>query len=118
MRVARQVGEHGGGACERALGVDDPFALTQRREPLSKARGIGQLGVIAEELQLATAMRVLQLFEEAPPEQAREHADWQKEPRLARHPAIGIARQPAARHDAVHMRMMRQCRSLRCAGPG
>ncbi len=51
-------------------------------------------------------MGVLDLFEEAAPEQAREHAHRQEEPRLAADPPIGIERQAAARHDAVHMRMV------------
>ena len=114
MGVAGQVGENRLGSGERALGIDNPFALTQRREPVGEGGGVGQLGVLAEELPLAAAMRVLQFFEEAAPKQAREHAYRQEEPRLAGNPTIRIERQATTGHDAVHMRMMRQCRAQVC----
>ena len=31
--IARQIGQHRLGSAERALAVDDPFGLAQRREP-------------------------------------------------------------------------------------
>ena len=67
--------------------------------------------MLAEELELAGTMGVLELFEEAATEEPRQHSDRQEEPRLARHPPIGIGRKPAARHDAVHVRMMGQRRA-------
>ena len=111
MGVARQIGENLLGSCERALGVDHPLALTQRYEPVGEGLGVGQIDVIAEELQLPVTMQVLQFFEEATSEQAREHPDREEEPRLARHPPIGIRREAAAGHDAVHMRMVGQGRA-------
>src|SRR6266446_2089239 len=39
------------------------------------------------------------------------HAHRQKEAWPARHPALAIARNPAARHDHVHVRVMGQCRA-------
>ena len=56
-------------------------------------------------------MGVLEFFEEATPEQAREHPDREEEPGLARHPPVRIGRETAARHDAVHMRMVSQGRT-------
>jgi hypothetical protein len=47
-----------------------------------------------------------QRFEEAAPEQAREHPYRQEEARSARHPAIGIQGEAAAGHDAAYMRMV------------
>ena len=111
MGVAGQIGEHLLRSCERALGVDDPLALAQRHEPVGKGLGVGQIEVIAEELQLPATMQVLEFFEEAAPEQARQHPHREEEPRLARHPAIGIGREAAAGYDAVHMRMMGQRRA-------
>ena len=67
--------------------------------------------MLAEELELTVAMGALELFEEATPEETREHPHREEEPRLARHPPIGIERETAAGHDAVHMRMMSQGRA-------
>ena len=88
-----------------------PLALAQRHEPVGKGIGVGQIHVFAEELKLTVPMGVLELFEEATPEQTRQHPDREEEPRLARHPAIRIERQAAAGHDAVNMRMMGQRRT-------
>src|SRR5207249_854769 len=63
MRVARQVGQHSLGPGEGTLGVDDPFALPQRRKPADEGT------VLAEELQPAIVVSSKQLFEEAPAEQ-------------------------------------------------
>ena len=67
MRVARQVGQHRLGSCEGALGVDHPLALSQRHEPVGEGSGVGQIDVLAEELELPVTMQLLQFFEEAPP---------------------------------------------------
>jgi hypothetical protein len=67
--------------------------------------------MLAEELQLSGTMRVLQLFEEATPEQTREHSYREEEARLARHPPLGIGSETATGYDAVHMRMMSQRRA-------
>ena len=111
MGVAGQIGENLLRSCEGALGVDDPLTLPQRHEPVGKGLGIGQIEVLAEELELTITMQVLKLFEEATPEQTREHPDREEEPGLARHPAVGIGCETAAGHDAMHMRMMRQGRA-------
>ena len=111
MGVARQIGEHLLGSSERALGVDHPLALTQRHEPVGEGIGVGQIDVLAEELELTVPMGVLQLFEEAAPEQTRQHPHREEEARLARHPPIGIGREAAAGYDAVHVRMVSQGRT-------
>jgi hypothetical protein len=67
--------------------------------------------VLTKELQLARTVCLLQCLQEAPPKQAREHPHRQEEARLARHPALAIRREPTTRHNAVHMGMVRQCRS-------
>ncbi len=111
MRVARQVCEHCLGSSEGPLGVDDPLALSQRHEPVGKGLRIGQIDVLAKELQLPAPMQDLQLFEEASPEQAREHSDREEEPRLAWYPAVGVDCEAAAGHDAVHVRVVSQGRT-------
>ena len=77
----------------------------------AKASRVGQIHVFTKELQLPVTMQVLQFFEEATPEQPRQHPHREEEPRLARHPAVGIGREAAAGYDAVHMRMMSQGRA-------
>src|SRR5271167_381612 len=110
MGVAGQIGENLLRSRERSLGIDDPLALAHWCEPVGEGLGVGQIDVLTEELQLAVTMQVLELFEEAAPEEAREYPDREEEAWLARHPAVGIRREAAARHDAVHMRMMSQRR--------
>src|ERR1700677_1047481 len=99
MGVALQIGENLLRSCERSLGVDHPLALAHWCEPVGEGIGVGQIEVLAEELELAVAMGVLELFEEAAPEQPREHPDREEEARLARHPAVGIRCEAAAGHD-------------------
>src|SRR5271168_5567402 len=108
MGVTRQIGENLLRCWEGALGVDDPLTLTHWGEPVGECIRVGQIDVLAEELQLPVTMQVLELFEEAPAKQAREHPYRKEEPRLAGQPPIGIGRKPAARHDAMHMRMVSQ----------
>ena len=117
VRVARQVGQHRLRPGERALGIDHPLALAQRRQPAPERLGVGQRRVLAEELQLAGLMHPQQLFEEAPPEQPREHPHRQEEARPAGDPAS--CRRATARRRA-------RCRaradgasapSPRCAAP-
>ena len=67
--------------------------------------------MLREELQLARAVRLLQGLQEAPSEQAREHAHRQEEARSARHPTLAVHREPAAGHDAVHVRVVRERRT-------
>ena len=69
MGVARQIGEHRCGSGKRPLGVHDPLALAQWREPVSKVAGVGQRRMLAEELQPPGSMELLEFFEEASTEQ-------------------------------------------------
>ena len=56
-------------------------------------------------------MQSQQPLNEQTPEQSRQNPHMQKEPRLARDPALAIWRQPTARNDHVDVRMMGQRRS-------
>jgi hypothetical protein len=62
--------------------------------------------MIAEELQVAGLVCREQPLQEQPAEQARQHAHRQEEAGAARHPALAIERDAAARHDHVDVRMM------------
>lgn len=54
--VAGQIGEHGLGACERRLGINDPALLADRREVPQKRTPFGELRHAAEEDELPTVM--------------------------------------------------------------
>src|SRR6202163_3196044 len=73
-----------------------------RRERLR----VGERGMIAEECQVAGLVGCDQLLHEQPAEQAREHAHRQEEAGAARHPALAVERDAAARHDHVDVRVM------------
>src|SRR5439155_11500182 len=106
MGVARQIGEYRCRAGERALGVDDPFALAQRREPLGERLCVDELSIVAEELQPAAVVCGGELFEKAAAEQPREHPHRQEEARAAADPALTVSGEATAGHDAVHMGMV------------
>jgi hypothetical protein len=67
--------------------------------------------VIAEEGETSSLVSSQELSQQQSPEQARENPHRQKEPRAARHPARTIKGDAAARHDHVHVRMMRHRRA-------
>ena len=73
------------------------------------------MDVVAEEAQAAGLVGGDELLQEQPAEQAREHAHGQEEARPARHPALAVQRDAAARHDHVHVRVMGHAPSPRCA---
>ena len=60
MGVAREIGEHLFGPCERPLGIDDPFRRQQGSEVVIERCFIGELGKIAEELQLTGSVQLRQ----------------------------------------------------------
>ena len=61
----------------------------------------------AEELELAVGVRGHKLVQHQPAEQFRQHEHGQEELRFAPDPFFSVSRQPAARYDHVHVRMMR-----------
>jgi hypothetical protein len=70
MGVAAEIVED-----ERALGVDDPFDIAERRQIARESRRLAQAGESAEELQLAALERRLQALQEQAPVLPRENAD-------------------------------------------
>ena len=106
MGIAGEIGQHGLGSGEGALGVDDPLAVAQGFEPVTEGLRLGKRVVFTEELQFAGTVGVHELSKEQAPEQPREHAHRQEEPRPAGDPAFTIERQAAAGDDAVHMGVM------------
>lgn len=110
--IARQIGQHGRRADKRPFGIHHPFALAQRRQPVGEGARLRHWQVLAEELQTPGAMSLFERLEEAPAEQAREHTHGQKEAVPAGYPAFAIEGEPATRNDAMHVGMVRQCRTL------
>jgi hypothetical protein len=114
--VARQRGQHRLGSAalrrelRRALAVDDPFGLAQRRQIGSEGMALGEVGMIAEELQAAGVVGSDQLCQE----QASKRASKARGPvgrsragrrSTARHRER--CRRPArSRHDNVDVRVM------------
>src|SRR5580658_9140188 len=56
MGVTRQIGENLLRTCERALRIDDPLTLTEGAKPVRERIGVGQIDVLAKELELASTM--------------------------------------------------------------
>ena len=85
-----------------------PFDTAQRpKEPLEGFR-IGETGVGVEEVEFAIGMRLAKHGKELAPELAREDVHVDEEVLgPPRDPARAVFRQAAARHDHVHMRVMR-----------
>ncbi|GJH10479.1 hypothetical protein CBA19CS11_16595 [Caballeronia novacaledonica] len=93
------------------LGINEPLAGTQRRQPLSEGRRSGKSHILAEELQLAATVCVGERFEEAGSDEARLHAHRQETTWPAGNPARAVGRQSPAGDDAMHVRMMRERRT-------
>ena len=80
MGVARQIGEHLLRARRRALGVDEPVGLAQRRQEGGEGARVGERRHASpKNCEPAGGMRRGQLRQEQPAEQAREHAHGQEE---------------------------------------
>ncbi len=65
MGVAGEIGQHGLGSCEGLFGIDDPVDLPERPQVLGKPGGIFEDLMLAEELELAIVIGLVQCFEEA-----------------------------------------------------
>ena len=115
MGVAGEIGENGLWPGERPLGVDHPFAATQRCEGGVEGAPLGKRGEVAEEGEPAGGMQGFEAFEEEAAEQAREHAHRQKEASLAGDPARSVGRQAAAGDDDVDVGMVGERRAQVCS---
>ena len=71
---------------------------------------VGEPGMVVEELQLTGAWRH-EHRQHLAPEQARQHVDVHEEVGAAGDPSRAIQREPSARHDHVHVRMMGERRA-------
>ena len=73
---------------ERPLGVDHPFGVPNRRQIAPECRGLMQVAVRGEEVQLASGEGLLKVAQEQAPEHPRQHPDRQEEPWSAGDPAL------------------------------
>src|SRR4029453_11218720 len=92
MRVAREIGQDLLRTGEGLFGIDDPFALAQRREVSSPRVGVFELAEIGEELQFIGGVHGFESLQEQAAKQAREHADRQKEAVATGDPALAVRR--------------------------
>ena len=68
MSVAGEIAQDFLRSAEWALAVDVPFAVAQRRQIGAEGFRVGQLGLLAEELQVASRMSDDELLKEQPTE--------------------------------------------------
>ena len=68
--VAREITEHGLRPGERALGIDDPFDLTQGPKEACELCRVAEIGMLAVEVQLPSVMRLCQPLKEQSPKEA------------------------------------------------
>lgn len=92
MRVAREIGQDLLRTGEGLFGIDDPFALAQRREVSSPRVGVFELAEIGEELQFIGDVHGFETLQEQAAKQAREHADRQKEAVATGNPTLAVRR--------------------------
>ena len=85
--------------------------MADRREVALEGPTVGEWSEVAEEGKPAGVVECDQSGEEQAAEQLAEDAHRQEERRSRRDPALPIECDAAARHNHVHMGMVRQCRS-------
>src|SRR5262245_60260602 len=108
MGIAAEIGQHLFGAAEWWLGVDHPVEAPEFAETTCEGLRFDKAGEIAEEPQLAGREGVLQLLQEQPAEQPREHTHRQEEAGTTSDPVGAVKRGSAAGNDAMDVRMMLQ----------
>ena len=95
-------------SAERWLSVDHPLGTAQRSELFGKDGWLGELCKIAEEAQVPGIECRLQALKEQSAEKPGKHAHRQEEAWSTANPMRAVEGWTAARHDAMHMRMMMQ----------
>lgn len=106
MGVAREISEHLLGAGEWTLGKYDPFAPAQRREILLERRWGFKDREIGKELKLAGSECRVEILQEQPAEETRQHPNGQVEVWSARNPALAARGYSTTWHDAVDVGMV------------
>ena len=108
MRIAAEISQHLFGAAEWRLGIDHPVGPSELIEPLGERGGIGEVGEIAKEAQVASREGGLQLLQKQAAEQPGEDAHRQEEAGPASDPTCAVERRSTTGHNTVDMRMVLQ----------
>ena len=106
MGITAEISQDLLGSAEGRLGVDHPLCAAQYRELFGKDSWLRELGQIAEEAQAPGVKCSLQALKEQAAEEPGKHAHRQEEAWSTANPVRAIEGWTAARHDAMHVRMM------------
>jgi hypothetical protein len=106
MRVTGEIAQHLLGSGERRLAVDHPLRVPQWGDEALERALVGKPGMRVEEPQLAGVVRSHEHCQHLAPEQACQHVDVDEEIGARGNPSRAIEREPATRHDHVHVWMM------------
>src|SRR5437868_3977207 len=115
MRIATETSQHLLWSTEGRLGIDDPLDATDFGKATSEGGLLGESGEITEKAEIAGVEGGLEVFEEEPTEEPRQHAHRQEEAWPASDPACApglrrgrLERQAATGHDTMQVRVMMQ----------
>ena len=108
MGVAREIRQHLIRSSKRPLGVDHPIAAMERLQEGAKRIDVGKIGMLAKEAERAVAVRGDKALQHETSKKSREHAHRQKDIWPTGNPSLAIWRDASTRHDAMHVRMMRE----------
>ncbi|MBV8920630.1 MAG: phage integrase N-terminal SAM-like domain-containing protein [Bradyrhizobium sp.] len=111
MGVTREIAQHLLGACERRLAIDHPLDAPQRGDEALERSLVGKPGMGVEERQLVGVVRLHEHRQHLAAEQTRQHVDVDEEVGACGDPSCAVEREPATRHDHVHVRMMGERRA-------
>src|ERR1700677_4585598 len=90
--VEREIGEHGLGAGERRLRIDNPSLVPERCEMAQEAASLGKLGLSAEEHELARFVQFDKPGQKQSAEERAQHSNRQEESWTRRYPPPPIKR--------------------------
>ena len=103
--VTREIGKNGTRAGKWSLAVDEPLGLLERSEIGGECPPVAELFVVAEEPELALAMRGAEPFQHQAAKERGEHPYWQEETGFTSNPPLAVEREAPTRHDHMDMGM-------------
>ncbi len=106
MGVAREILEDGVRPGKWGSSIDVPVKVSKGSDELFEGSGVVEMIELTEEGQAPGALEFAELIEEHAAESAREYFDGQEEVRARGDPVFAIEGEPAARNDAMKVRMM------------
>ena len=109
--VAREIAQHLLGSGERVLGVDHPFDLAQRGRKRLKARLSASAAWSPKNLKRPCVWALTSIARNRPRNRRDNTLTCTRKRGRLGDPSRAILRQPSARHDHVHVRMMGHSRT-------